>query len=483
MQRFPVRALVRLLFLCLMPLATFPAMAAGDQPLTLTLFGAVGDDRVDDTQALQRAFRQVAGRCLDGEGRTYRVRGSLRVAADFCLVNVRLRQDIARFDTRPWIQGDCPIEKDAEALADCGDPAIPDPVPAGLEDYLYTRTLLIRPDPGAAPIKVSLRNVAVDRGTDPESGARSDAAGIWIGNARGLVLEDVEVSGAGKGYGVMIVDSSDITIRRLRLRDLVWAPYEGDTQLSLERVRQIGWNSVPIREFRRAGDRGARQSGFHGTRSQEQLTCLTIERSSNVSLDDLRIDGCRARFAEGDIPWQTDGLAIGRSSSDIRIKRARISDTWEGIDIVGGGRGVESISISGAEISNSFSYGVKVGYDTRDVSISDSVISRAGLAGVVLYGPVRQALIRGVRIAEPGSVFFAGALQQPWQQQRAGIVLDIGSSAATGTGFPTRVMLDSVTVEGNGACRFGLLNLTPDKVSQEGLKERGCEAASQHSPR
>ncbi|WP_379923056.1 hypothetical protein [Erythrobacter sp. R86502] len=468
---------------CLMLLSPFPAIAADDPPLTLTSFGAVGDDRVDDTQTLQIAFRQAAGRCLDGEGRTYRVRGSLRVAADFCLANARFRQDVAPFDTRPWIQGDCPVEKDAEALADCGDPAMPDPLPAGLEAYLYTRTLLIRPERGEPPIKVSLRNVTVDRGSSPESGARSDAAGIWIGNARGLVIEDVEVTGAGKGYGVMIVDSADITIRRLRLRNLVWSPYAGDATLSLDRARHDGWNSVPIREFRRAGDRGARDSGFHGTRSQEQLTCLAIERSINMQIDDLRIDGCRARFAEGDIPWQTDGLAIGRSSSDIHIEGARIANTWEAIDIVGGGSGVERVSIRRAEISDSFNYGMKVGYDTRDVSIVDSLISRAGLAGVLFYGPVSQALIRQVRITDPGNVFFAGALQQPWMQERAGVVVDMGSSAATVKAYPRRVTLDSVKVEGNGACRFGLLNFTPERLAQEGLQERGCESPGKHSPR
>lgn len=457
----------------------FPAMAAGGQTLALRSFGAVGDNRTDDTQTLQEAFRQSAGRCLDGEGRTYRVRGSLEVATDFCLANARLRQDVGEFDTRPWIKGDCRVEKNPELLVDCGDPAMPDPLPAGLEAYLYTRTLLIRPDEGAAPVAVALRNVGIDRGKSPASGARSDAAGIWIGNARRVILEDVEVTGAGKGYGILIVDSADVTIRRVRLHDLVWAPYVGDAPLSLDKVRQVGWNSAPIREFRRAGDRAARQSGFHGTRSQEQLACLVIERSREVQIDDLRIYGCRARFVEGDIPWQSDGLGLGQSSRDIRIQGLRIADTWEGIDM----GNVEKITISDAVITDSFNYAVKAGYDTRAITVVDSVFSRAGLAGVVISGPVRDVLIRRVRIEEPGRVFFAGAMHNPWQQERAGIVLDMGNPASQPDAFPTRVVFDAVTVSGAPDCRFGVLNRTPEKLSLDGLGVSGCEMPSQHNPR
>ena len=289
---------------------------------------------------------------------------------------------------------------------------------------------------------------------------------------------------AQKGrFGVIIVDSANVTARRLWLHDLVWAPYAGDASLSVETVRATGWNSVPIREFRRSGDQAAPQSGFHGMRVQEQLSCLMIVGSRDVQLDGLRIEGCRARFVEGDIPWQADGVGIGQSSSDIRITGARINDTSEASDVVGGGRGVAGVAIADTDVANSFGYAVKVGNNSADVTLTDSTISRAGLAGVVIYGPVRDMRVAGVAIDAVGSVDFAGSLQRAWQQERAGVLVEGGSSAETMTSYPTGVAIDRVTVRGGRDCRYGVLNLTPDRLRQAGVRVAGCETPSQHSPR
>ncbi|BEV01861.1 hypothetical protein [Novosphingobium olei] len=453
--------------------------ADGPEPLTLSSFGAAGDDATDDTTALQRAFSAAKGRCLDGEGRKYRVRGTLRASEDFCLVNTRLRQDVAKFDTRQWIRGTCPVERDPARAISCGDPAMPGDLPRGLSEYLFTRTLLIRPEAAHPPISVTLRKVAIDRGDDPASGARSDAAGIWIGNARKVELDDVEVTGAGKGFGLMLVDAANVTVRRLWLHDLTWAPYAGDAPLAIDRVRAQGWNTAPIREFREAGRQGVSANGFHGMRVQEQLTCLMIVNSHTVLLDRPRVDGCRARFAEGDIPWQADGIAVGQSSSHIRIMRPVVNDTWEGIDVVGGGSGVSDLLITGAQITNSFGYGVKWGYSLQDPTLVDSAISQSGLAGVVIYGPVKRANLSNVRIDGVGSVRLGRSLQRPWQQERAGVLVEPGSSAATRELHPAMVSLSKVTVEGGGNCRFGLLNLTPERLFRDDIKASGCEHARQ----
>lgn len=457
--------------------------AAGKRSLTLASFGAVGDDRADDTRALQKAFSAAAGQCLDGEGRTYRVRGTLRAQTDFCLVNADLRQDVEPFETKAWISGDCPVEADPSKVATCGDPAMPAALPAGLDAYLNTRTLLIRPDEGQGAIRVELRNVRVDRGTQAASGSRSDAAGMWIGNAAGVVLDDVEVTGGGKGFGLIIVNSSDITAKDVWLHDLVWQPYAGDAPLALETVRKTGWNTVPIREYRTAGDQNAPHTGFHGVRVQEQLSCLMIVGSKNIVFEGLRIEGCLARFNEGDVPWQADGIGIGQSSSNIRIVKSRIADTWEAIDIVGGGDGVSNVSISQTAVVNTFGYGVKVGVRSHDITLDDSTISRTGLAGVVIYGKVRDMAVRRVRIAEVGSVFYGGALRRPWEQERAGVLIAKGNSGGPASDDPAGIMLDAITVKGGRDCRFGVLNQAQLALQPVRLDLTGCETPNVHAPR
>ena len=458
-------------------------VATSAAPLLLGGFGAVGDNVTDDTAAVQKALSAAGGRCLDGAGHEYRVLATLRVSGNLCLINTRLRQDTPRFDTRPFIHGDCAVVRDPEALIDCGDPTIGGAVPPSLDAYLFTRTLLVRPEPGDPPISVTLRNVRIDRGNDPSSGARSEAAGLWIGSARKVALNDVEVTGAGKGFGVIIVDSQNVTARRLSIHDLVWAPYAGDAELTLSRVRQQGWNTAPIREFRFAGKEGASVTGFHGVRVQEQISCLMIVRSRNVVFEGLKVDGCLARFAEGNFPWQADGVGIGESSSRVRISgQSVIRDSWEGIDVVGGGTGVSDVTIANTRVENSFGYGVKLGYAVRNVVVSDSRIAGAGLSGVVAYGPVVGVAVRRTRIEGVGSVRLGRAVMAPWPQERAGVLIEPGSNARTANAFPQNVTLDKVTVQGNCNCRFGLLNLVKARPARSDISVSGCEITTGPAP-
>lgn len=464
---------------CLLALAV-ASPAGAETSISLTAFGAVGDGRVDDTRALQTALRssQVgSGQCLDGMGREYLVRGTLRASTDLCLVNTRLRQEPPRFDTRPLIRGDCPVERKADVLVDCGDPRTAQQGLPTLNAYLATRTLLIRPESGKSPIKVTLRNVRVDRGDDPSSGARSEAAGIWIQWADRVVLDNVEITGDGKGFGLMIALSSNVTAHALNLHDMVWAPYRGDAALDLARVRTLGWNTAPLREYRYEGHDGASGSGFFGTRVQEQLTCLMIVGSHNVRLSGLQVRGCRARFAEGDFPWQADGVGIGQLSSGIRIDGgSHIADTWEGIDVVGGngtGDGVRDIAIADTRIDNSFSYAIKLGYNLANVAVERTQIDGAGLAGIVLYGRVREAALRHVAIAGAGAAKLGGKAEPLWDQQRAGIVLMPRDPSMEGD-YPQSVLLDDVRVRGGDHCRSGVINTTPVRESTRRLTVVGC---------
>lgn len=441
-------------------------------PLSLKKFGAVGDNSTDDTAALQLAFTSAKGRCLDGGGQTYRVRGTLRAADDFCLTNTRLRQDVEPFDTTAMIRGVCPPETDPSVVKSCGDPPILPGVSHKLSSYLSTRTLLIRPEASQAPIAVTLRKVSVDRGNDPSSGSRSDAAGIWIGKAKKVDLEDVEVTGAGKGFGLIIVESNNIRANRLWLHDMVWAPYTGDTTLTFEGVRAHGWNAAPIREFRQKGQDKVKADGFYGMRVQEQLTCIMILNSHDIILTKTRVKGCLARFSEGDIPWQADGIAVGQSTSNIRMFETTISDTWEAIDIVGSGTGVSSVTIDNARITNSFGYGIKWGHSLEDAKLTNSTISLSGLAGVVIYGSVKTALLRNVEIDKVGTIRLGKTMHRAWLQERAGVLIEPGSSPER---YPIGVSLNEVFVNGGENCRFGLLALSPTRLPTDGVRALNCD--------
>lgn len=447
--------------------------AAGATPFTLAQFGAAGDGRTDDTAALTKAFAQAAGRCIDGQGREYRVVGSVTVSNDLCLLDTRLRQDTPKFDTGPLIRGTCPSVRDPEALVPCGDPAIAGDLPAGLTRYLYTRTLMIRRPEGARPLTVTLRRVRVDRGTDPASGARSDAAAIWLVGAGKAVLEDVEITGGGKGFGLILIDSSDVTLKRLNIHDMVWAPYAGDVPLDLANVKRQGWNSTTIREFRKAGDRGAGHSGFYGVRVQEQVSCLMIVRSHRVAIEGLRIRGCRARFAQGDLPWQADGAGIGDSSTRVTISHGSlVEDTWEGIDVVGGGTGVSDVTVADTTVNNSFGYGIKVGYNVSGMVVRNARVNAAGLAGIVLYGPLKRPRVSGARITGVGSVRLGGEVASPWGQERAGVLVEPGAN----DGAPQDVVLSGIRVDGGAHCRYGLLNLSGRAIALSGARFAGCVA-------
>ena len=441
---------------------------------SLASFGARGDGRTDDTSALKRALEASNRYCLDGGGRSYRVTGTLRAAKDLCLRNLTLVQAALPMNAGAYVLRRCPSVQDPSAAIDCGDPPVPAAQFGRLWDSLSIRTLLIRPG-GSKPLRVSLDHVKVDRGSHPEGGSRADSAGIWLDGADRVDFRNVEITGAGKGYGLSISNARNVSLTNLWVHDLVWAPYRGDAPLSEARVRAIGWNAVPIHEFREPGRSGDKLAKAFGVRIQEQLTCVSLANVTHVRIENVRVERCLARFDSGDLPWQADGLDIGRSSSDVVINGARIDSTWEGMDVVAGGSGIDGLVINDAQISNSFSFGLKMGYQLRGAKVSNVRVTGAGLSGIVFYGPVRGVRITGATISEVGAVRRKGGTFSPWPAgNRAGVRID-GTAASA----PQDVVLDGVTVSGQPArYEFGILNTGGKRIQVVKFRAAGSGSAA-----
>jgi hypothetical protein len=436
----------------------------------------VGDGAHDDTAALKRAFLRSDLYCLDGEGRSYRVNGTLEAHEDFCLRNATLIQSLLPFDTSPYIRASCPVTSDPAAIVDCGDPPVSKADLRTLRRSLAVRTLLIRPALGKGRIAVTLDHVKVNRGRFPEAGSRADSAGIWIQGGNRVELDQVEITGDGKGYGLLVTDSANVTVNGLWVHDLVWSPYRGGTPLSAANIEKVGWNKVPIHEFRATGQNGAKLSKFYGVRIQEQLSCAVFSKVQNVRIDNVRISNCMARFDTGNLPWQTDGLDISRSSSDVWVDGAAIDAVMEGMDVVANGVGIRNLSISNVKVSNAFGFGLKLGYTLSGARLSAITVNGAGIAGVVLYGPVTDVSIRGAVVENIGRIVAPnGASFAPWPAgNRAGFRID-GNSRGRAAGTPRRIVIDDATVEGpaTGGYEFGILNTGGSDIQVSRFRAQG----------
>ena len=430
---------------------------------SLQAFGAIGDGKADDTAAIQRALANSDHYCLDGGGQTYRVTGTLRADRDLCLRHLTLMQSAVPFDTTPYIRRPCPQTSNAATVVDCGDPAIPAEELAKLRASLSVRTLLIRPGRAGGGLRVILDDIKVDRGRYPEAGSRADAAGIWLQGADRADLRNVEITGYGKGYGLMLLRSRNVTVDGLWIHDLVWAPYQGERPFTEAQVAALGWNSVPIHEFREAGQDGAGSSKFYGVRIQEQITCAVFSQDHNVLIRNPRISRCMAKFRDGELPWQSDGLDIAQASSDVTVDGAVIDSTWNAMDIVANGGGLDRLTINNVRASNSFTYGLKFGYQLRNARITNALITNSGIAGIVIYGPVSGITVSGAEISGVGQIAGNGRTLVPWPAlKHSGIRIDEGSAGTEGAGHaPHDITIESVGVSNSPNAppyQFGILN-------------------------
>lgn len=365
--------------------AAFTACAA-----TLRELGAKGDGIGDDTQVLQAALANVAlGDVLDGEGLSFRVKGTLTLRRDLTLRRLTLLQD--------------------------------DDTPVGVEGDKAAKTLLVA-GTEQRPVRVRLEDVHIHRGTNPHKGSPGNAGGIWLSHVADSVLSGVVITGNGRGAGLMVADSRDVEVLHPRIHDMVWAPCASQAEgLPWDDIRR-SWNSYAMVPMDDCAD-----SARPRVRIREPLAGIVVARSQRVAIRHARIHRLLARFADGRTePWQTDGISVrsdrvlepGRSlASEVMIENPRISQVWEGIDLLG--QPLTSVRVIHPRTEDTHAFGVKVVNGARDIVVDGGTSRRSGIAGFVVAGtgnrasgfaPTHEVQIRDSRSVDSG----AGAL---WRQQ------------------------------------------------------------------
>jgi hypothetical protein len=166
----------------------------------------------------------------------------------------------------------------------------------------------------------------------------------------------------------------------------------------------------------------------------------------------------------------------------VDVDGAVIDSTWEGMDVVAGGKGVDGLTIHNVRVSNSFGFGLKLGYRLRNAGISDAIVTNSGIAGIVLYGPVEGATVSHVQIEGVGILSAAGSTFIPWPDQtHSGIAIGEGPAVSGGAlESPHNVLIEDATVartSGAPPYEFGISNRGGADVQVRGLRATGFSKA------
>jgi len=454
-----------------------PAPRLAEAPVqTLAAFGAIGDGTTDDTKALVAAFNSGGAVCLDGETKTYRVDGTLRARAGLCLRNAVLRQTAEPVDTRPFIRS---ARRPAEALSATDAVLYPEDrglvSPADHERLMRIRslrTILVTAD---GRYEVVLENVKVDRGAHATLGSASEAAGIFVVGATSAVLRHVEVTGQGRGNGIAIVDSRNVRLDAVNVHDLVWALEPVDQGYTLDEMQtKYRWNSVPIYVY------SPKDRQFAQVRSQEQTNGIVVSRSENVAITNSAIDGVLFETDGHLIPWQGDGITVGRSTC-VGIAKTRIARTWEGIDLTG--QFVTGFRLRDLVVDDSFAFGLKLVHAATDGAIERVRVARSGFAGIVIAGTSSDVVIAEADVTETGILHIdGGATLAPWVEPSGGLgkIAGIGIWGDPNNEHPSRIAIvesSARNIAYPGRARFGIRadsrfpEIVVDDVTVEGAKE------------
>lgn len=361
---------------------------AASPPVTLRSLGAKGDGKTDDRAAIQTALQSHPGESIDGEGLTYAVNGSISVTVDVDLKNLTLQQIQGSFDTSKLIRStknsSPPSVRPPEALTRMingvpwlradgiasypEDPLIEGADLAAIREMVTIRTLFIR-GTEQKPVSIQLENVQVLRGDHPEAGMHSNSAGLYLVLACPLTLTNVDISGDGKGAGLMIDLCRKVRLDKVNIHDILWAPYPGDVNFTAEELGIFGWNNSPLYDY------SERDKRFVRVRIQEPLTGLQLVRSEDVEIIRSRIERLGTKVEGKFVPWQADGATIS-GVKNLVLRDCEISQVWEGIDFTG--RGVDGFVQENIHIRDTFSYGFKYAHPQKNGKVIHCVSERAG---------------------------------------------------------------------------------------------------------
>ncbi len=376
------------LFLCLALAAPLPAA-------TLRSLGAKGDGVTDDRAAIETALKESAGQPLDGEGLTYAVDGNVSAAVPVDLSNLTLKQTAGTFDTSPYIQSIHSKEKPkvtppaaltrmvnglpymrADGRATYPeDPVITGDAKQALRKMLNIRTLFISGTEGK-PVPVKLHHVHILRGDHADAGMHSNAAGLYLVNASPLELNDVEITGDGKGAGLQVNNCHHIRIHKLNIHDIRWAPFQGDPQFTGEvEGRDFGWNNSPIYDY------DDRQGRFIRVRVQEQLSGFFLAQCDDVEITDSRIERIGTTMDGKFLPWQADGMTVN-AVKNLVIRDCVVNEVWEGIDFTGGG--VDGFVEENIRMKDCFSYSFKYAHPQKNGKVINCVSEGASYKGFTI---------------------------------------------------------------------------------------------------